>query len=322
MKAMIYEKYGPPKILELKEIEKPVPKEDEVLIKVQATSVNWADWHNLRADPVLVRLAAGLLEPKNTILGFDVAGQVEAIGTKVKQLRPGDEVFGDIYPCGGGAFAEYVSVPEKALVLKPDNLTFEQAAAVPVAALTALQGLRDQGRIQPGGKVLINGASGGVGTFAVQLAKSLGADVAAVCSTRNIDLVHSLGADHVIDYTQEDLTQNGQLYDLIVDNVGNPALYKRFYKRSLSPTGICVIIAGSFFLQMFLGPWLSMTGGNKIGTFMTDGTKIEDLIFIKELLEAGEVVPIIDRCYPLSEVPDAIRYLEEGHARGKVIITV
>jgi NADPH:quinone reductase-like Zn-dependent oxidoreductase len=322
MKAIIYEKYGPPQVLQLKEVEKPAPKEDEVLIKVHATSVNWADWHNLRADPFLVRLAAGFLKPKNTILGFDVAGQVEAIGAKVKQLRPGDEVFGDIYPYGGSAFAEYVSVPEKAVVLKPANLTFEQAAAVPVAALTALQGLRDHGQIQPGGKVLINGATGGVGTFAVQLAKSLGAEVTAVCSTRNLDLVRSLGADHAVDYTQEDFTQNGQRYDLIVDNVGNPARYKRFYKRSLCPTGICVVIAGSFSLQLFLGPWMSMTGGNKIGTFMTDGTKIEDLIFIKELLETGEVVPIIDRCYPLHEVPDAIRYLEEGHARGKVIVSV
>jgi NADPH:quinone reductase-like Zn-dependent oxidoreductase len=322
MKAIIYEEYGPPQVLQLKEVEKPTPKEDEVLIKVHATSVNWADWHNLRADPVLVRLVAGFLKPKNTILGFDVAGRVEAVGVNVKQFQPGDEVFGDIYPCGGGAFAEYVSVPEKAVVLKPANLTFEQAASVPVAALTALQGLRDHGQIQPRGKVLINGASGGVGTFAVQLAKSLGAEVTAVCSTRNMDLVHSLGADHVIDYTQEDFTQNGQRYDLIVDNVGNPALYKRFYKHSLSPSGICVVIAGSFFLQLFRGPWMTMTGGNKIGTFMTDGTKIEDLIFIKELLAAGEVVPVIDQCYPLSEVPDAIRYLEEGHARGKVIITV
>lgn len=322
MKAIIYEKYGPPQVLQLKEVEKPTPKEDEVLIKVHATSVNWADWHNLRADPVLVRLAAGFLKPKKPILGFDVAGRVEAVGVNVKQFRPGDEVFGDIYPCGGGAFAEYVSVPETAVVLKPANLTFEQAAAVPVAALTALQGLRDHGQIKPGGKVLINGASGGVGTFAVQLAKSLGAEVSAVCSTRNMDMVRSLGADRVIDYTQEDFTQNGQRYDLIVDNVGNSTLYKRFYKRSLSPSGICVVIAGSFFLQLFRGPWMTMTGGNKIGTFMTDGTKIEDLIFIKELLAAGEVVPIIDRCYPLSEVPDAIRYLEEGHARGKVIVSV
>jgi NADPH:quinone reductase-like Zn-dependent oxidoreductase len=322
MKAIVYDKYGPPDVLQLKEVEKPTPKDDEILIKVQASSVNWGDWHNLRADPFLVRLASGLLRPKNKILGFDVAGRVEAAGANVKQLQPGDELFGDIYAYGGGAFAEYASVPEKALALKPGNLTFEQAAAVPVAAVTALQGLRDQGHIQPGAKVLINGASGGVGTFAVQLAKCLGAEVTGVCSTRNLEMVRSLGADQVIDYTQEDVTQNGQRYDLIIDNVGNAAVYKRLYQRSLSPTGICVIIAGSFFLQLFLGPWMTRTGGNKIGTFMTDGTKIEDLIFIKGLLEAGEVIPVIDRCYPLSEVPEAMRYLEGGHARGKVVIQI
>ena len=219
---------------------------------------------------------AGLLKPKNKILGADIAGRVEAVGRNVKQFQPGDEVFGDLYAYGGGAFAEYVSVPENALVLKPANITFEEAAAVPVAAVTALQGLRDQGQIQPGQKVLINGASGGVGTFAVQIAKSFGAEVTGVCSTRNLDMVRSIGADQVIDYTQEDFTQNGQRYDLIIDNVGNPSVYKRFYKRSLSPKGICVIIAGSFFLQLILGPWMSMTGSNKIGTYMTV-TKKEDL---------------------------------------------
>jgi NADPH:quinone reductase-like Zn-dependent oxidoreductase len=321
MKAIVYTRYGPPDVLELKEVEKPTPEDNEVLIKVHATSVNWSDWHTLRADPFLVRLAAGLLKPKNKILGFDVAGRVEAVGVNVKQFQPGDEVFGDIFACGGGAFAEYVSVPENALVLKPANLIFEQAAAVPVAAVTALQGLRDQGQIQPGQKILINGASGGVGTFAVQLAKYFGAEVTGVCSTRNLEMVRSLGADQVIDYTQEDITQNGQRYDLIIDNVGNPAVYKRLYKRSLSPTGICVIIAGSFFLQLFLGPWMTMTGSNKIGTFMTVTTK-EDLVFMKELLEAGQVAPVVDRRYPLSEVPEAMRYLEGGHARGKVVITV
>ncbi len=321
MKAMVYEKYGPPEVLQLKEIEKPTPKEDEALIKVQATSVNWGDWHNLKADPFLVRLMAGLRKPKNQILGFDVAGQVEAVGGSVKQFQPGDEVFGDIYACGGGAFAEYVAVPENAVVLKPANITFEQAAAVPVAAVTALQGLRDHGQIQPGQKVLINGASGGVGTFAVQIAKSFGAEVTGVCSTRNLDMVHSIGADPVIDYTQEDVTQNGQRYDLILDNVGNPSVYKRFHKRSLSPTGICVIVAGSFSLQLFLGPWMSMTGSNKIGTYMTV-TQKKDLILINELLEADKIVPVIDRCYPLSDVPEATRYLESGHARGKIVITV
>ena len=292
-----------------------------MLVKVYATSVNWGDWHNLRADPFLVRLMAGLIKPKNKILGFDVAGRVEAVGKEVKNIQPGDEVFGDIYTCGGGAFAEYVCVTENTLVLKPTRLTFEEAAAVPVAGVTALQGLRDQGKIHSGQKVLINGASGGVGTFAVQIAKSLGAEVTGVCSTRNLDMVRSIGADQVIDYTQEDFTLNGQHYDLIIDNVGNSAAYKRFYKRSLSPNGICVIVAGSFFLQLFLGPWMSMTGRNKIGTYMTV-TQKEDLVFMRELLEAGEVVPVIDRCYPLNEVAEALRYLEEGHARGKVVIAV
>jgi len=321
MKAIVYENYGPPKVLQLKEAKKPWPKDDEVLIKVHATSVNWGDWHNLKADPFLVRLVAGLLKPKNKILGFDVAGRIEAVGGSVKQFQPGDEVFGDIYACGGGAFAEYVSVSDNALVLKPANISFDEAAAVPVAGVTALQGLRDQGQIQSGKKVLIIGASGGVGTFAVQIAKSFGAEVTGVCSTRNLAMVRSLGADHVIDYTQEGVTQNGEHYDLILDNVGNPAVYKRFYQRSLNPNGICVIVAGSFFLQLFLGPWMSMTGKNKIGTYMTV-TQKEDMIFLKELLETGKIVPIIDRRYPLSEVPEAMRYLESGHARGKVVITL
>jgi len=321
MRAIVYERYGPPDVLQLREVEKPTPKDDEVLIRVQATSVNWGDWHSLRADPFLVRLAAGLMKPKNQILGFDVAGRVESVGVTAKQFRPGDEVFGDIYPYGGGAFAEYVSIPEKAFLLKPANMTFQEAAAVPVAAVTALQGLRDHGQIQPGQNVLINGASGGVGTFAMQIAKSFGAEVTGVCSTKNMDMVRSIGADQVIDYTEEDVTQNGLRYDLIIDNVGDPSLYQRLYKRSLSPNGICVIIAGSFFLRFILGPWMSKTGGNKIGTFMAVTTN-EDLAFIKELLEAGKVVPVIDRRYPLSEVPEAIRYLEQGHARGKVVITV
>jgi NADPH:quinone reductase-like Zn-dependent oxidoreductase len=319
MKAIVYTEYGPPDVLELKEVEKPAPKEDEVLVKVQASSVNPRDWHLMRADPFPVRLMVGLLKPKNTLIGSDMAVRVEAVGRNVKQFKPGDEVFGDIGGSGGGASAKYV--PENAVVLKPDSMTFEEAAAVPAGALAALQGLRDQGQIQPGNKVLINGASGGVGTFAVQIAKSFGAEVTGVCSTRNLDMVRSLGADQVIDYTQEDVTQNGQRYDLIIDNVGNPSVYKRLYKRSLSPNGICVIAAGSFFLQLFLGPWMSMTGSNKIGTYLTMPNQ-PDLAFIKELLEAGEVVPVIDRRYPLSEVAEAIRYLEEGHAQGKVIITV
>jgi NADPH:quinone reductase-like Zn-dependent oxidoreductase len=275
----------------------------------------------MRADPFLVRLTTGLLKPKNKMFGSDVAGRVEAVGRNVKRFQPGDSVFGDIGACGNGAFAEYASVPEDALALKPASMTFDEAAAVPAAALAALQGLRDKGQIQSGQKVLINGASGGVGTFAVQIAKSFGAEVTGVCSTRNLDMVRSLGADQVIDYTQEDFTENGQYYDLIIDNVGNPAVYKRFYKRSLTPEGICVIVAGTFFLLLFRGPWMSMTGSNKIVTYATVPNQ-KDLITIKELLEAGKVVPVIDRRYPLSEVPDAIRYLEEGHARGKVVITV
>ena len=321
MKAIVYENYGSPDVLQLKEVQKPTPAEGEVLIKVHATSVNWGDWHNLRADPFLVRLAAGLLKPKNQILGFDVAGQVESVGENVKQFQPGDEVFGDIYASGGGAFAEYVAVPENALVSKPANLTFEEAVAVPVAAVTALQGLRDHGQLQPGQKVLINGASGGVGTFAVQIAKAMGAEVTGVCSTRNVDLVRSLGADHVVDYTQEDVTQNGQRYDLILDNVGKPSVYRRLHKHSLTPKGIYVVAAGSFSLQIFIGPWMSMTGKNKIGTYMTM-TKIEDVEYLKGLLESGKVMPVIDKQFPLGEVPEAIRYLDGGHARGKVIIKV
>ena len=320
MKAIVYTKYGSPDVLELKEVEKPTPKDDEVLIKVHAASVNPLDWHILRADPFFIRLMGeGLLKPKSKILGWDIAGRVEAVGRNVKQFQSGDEVFGD---CGGGGFAEYVCASENAMVLKPDSLTFEEVAAVPVAALTALQGLRDKGQIQPGQKVLINGASGGVGTFAVQIAKSFGAEVTGVCSTRNLDMVRSIGADQVIDYTQEDFTQNGQRYDLILD----AAAYRSVsdYKRALSPKGIYVMIGGSvarMFQVIFLGPWISMTGSKKMGMMMTKSNQ-KDLVFIKELLETGKVVAVIDRRYPLSEVPEAIRYLEEGHAQGKVVITV
>jgi NADPH:quinone reductase-like Zn-dependent oxidoreductase len=321
MKAIVYTKYGSPDVLQLKEVAKPTPKEDEVLIKVHAASLNARDWRLMRADPFLVRLMTGLLKPKNKMFGSEVAGRVEAIGRNVKQFQPGDEVFGDISQYDNGAFAEYVSVPEDALALKPASMTFEQAAAVPAGALAALQALRDTGHIQPGQKVLINGASGGVGTFAVQISKSFGAEVTGVCSTRNLDMARSLGADHVIDYTQEDFTQNGQRYDLIIDNVGNPSVYKRFYKRSLTSKGIAVIVAGTFFLQLFQGPWMSMTGPNKIVTYLTIPNQ-KDLLTIKELIEDGKVVPVIDKRYPLGEVPEAIRYLEEGHARGKVVITV
>ncbi len=325
MKAIVYTEYGPPDVLQLKEVDKPTPKEDEVLIKVLAASVNPLDWHLLRATPFLVRLTEGLLRPKKKILGADMAGRVEEVGKNVKQFQTGDEVLGDFFVDGLGGFAEYVCVPEDAaLVQKPTNLTFEEAAAVPVAAVTALQGLRDKGQVQPGQKVLINGASGGVGTFAVQIAKSFGAEVTGVCSTRNLDMVRSIRADHVIAYTQEDFTQNGQRYDLIADAVGNRSVSD--YRRALSPKGICVIIGYSspvlLFQHTFQGPWISMTGSKRIGLMGTMKPNKKDLVFMKGLLEAGKVVPVIDRRYPLSEVPEAVRYLEGGHAQGKVVITV
>jgi len=324
MKAIVYTKYGPPDVLKLNEVEKPIPKEDEVLVKVHAASANPLDWHLMRAEPFLARLEAGLLKPKNKILGADISGRVEAVGRNVKQFQPGDEIFGEIFENGLGGFAEYVSVPESALVLKPANISFEAAAAVPVAALTALQGLRDKGHIQSGKKVLINGASGGVGTFAVQIAKSFGAEVTGVYSTRNLDMVRSIGADQVIDYTQEDFTKNGQRYDLIFDAVGNRSVSD--FKRVLSPRGICVIPGFTtlfhLFQIIFLGAWVSRTGSKKIGIMGTVKPNKKDLIFIKELLEVGKVIPVIDRCYPLSETAEAIRYLEEGHAQGKVVITM
>ena len=325
MKAIVYEKYGPPDVLQLKEVEKPTPKDDEVLIKVHAASANPADWHLLRATPFFARLAVGLLKPKYKILGCDIAGRADAVGRNVKQFHPGDEVFGDRFACGWGGFAEYVAVAENRIALKPANLTFEEAAAVPLAAFTALQGLRDKGQIQSGQKVLINGASGGVGTFAVQIAKSFGAEVTGVCSTRNLDMVRSIGADHVIDYTQEDFTKNGQTYDLIYCAVGNRSAAD--YKRALNPNGICVVagfttMSHMLFQVVFLGAWVSMTGSKKIGAMGTVIPNKEDLVFIKELLETGKVVPVIDRRYPLSETAEAIRYLEEGHAQGKVVITV
>ena len=265
-------------------------------------------------------MGGGLLKPKIRIPGAEVAGTVEAVGKNVKQFQPGDEVFGDLSMSGRGAYAEYVSVPENVLALKPANLTYEEAAAVPETALVALQGLRDHGQIQPGQKVLINGASGGIGTFAVQLAKYFGAAVTGVCSTRNLDLVRSLGADYVIDYTKEDFTKNGKLYDLILATVGYRSIFN--YKRALNPKGIYVVTGGSLaqvFQPMLLGLFVS---GNKKMTNMTVRLNQEDLVFMKELIEAGKVKPVIDRSYPLSEVAAALRYYGEGHAQGKVIINV
>lgn len=324
MKAIVYEEYGPPDVLELKEVEKPTPKDDEVLVKVHAAAANAADRHLLRGDPFLFRLMFGLLKPKTKILGADIAGRVEAVGRNVKQFQPGDEVFGDISGYSWGGFAEYALARENILELKPADISFEEAAAVPMAAVTALQGLRDKGQIRPGQKVLINGASGGVGTFAVQIAKSFGAEVTAVCSTRNLDMVRSIGADQVVDYTQKDFSQNGQRYALIFDAVANHSISD--YKRALSPQGICVIAGFStlfhLFQVMFLAPIVSMTGSQKISHMGSAIPNKKDLGVLKELLEAGKVVPVIDRRYPLSEVPEALRYLEEGHARGKVVITI
>ncbi len=322
MKAIVATKYGPPDVLQLKEVEKPAPKDNEVLVKVRAASVNAGDWHLLRADPFLTRLAFGLLEPKHKILGADIAGRVEAVGGNVTQFQLGNEVFGDLSGCGFGGFAEYVCASEGALVVKPADTSFEEAAAVPSAAATALQGLRDNGQIQRGQKVLINGASGGVGTFAVQIAKSFGAEVTGVCSTSKLDMVRSIGADHVIDYTQEDFTKNGQRYDLIFAANGHHPISA--YKRALSPKGTYVMSGGSgaqMFQAMLLGPMISMTGNKKMGNLLKKPSK-KDLVVLKELLEAGKITPVIDRTYPLSEVPEAIRYLEEGQARGKVVITV
>jgi len=324
MKAIVYTTYGSPDVLQLKEVAKPTPQDNEVLVHVHAASVNAADWHLLRGTPFLARLVNGLQKPKNTKLGADVAGRVEAVGRNVTQFQVGDEVFGCIPLHELGSFAEYVRAHEDAVALKPARMTFEQAAAVPLAAFTALQGLRDKGQIKLGQKVLVNGASGGVGTAAVQIAKSFGTEVTGVCSTRNVDMVRSLGADHVIDYTQEDFTKNGQRYDLIFDAVGNRSVSD--FKRALSPNGMCAVAGFTTLPHLFqvlvLGAWVSRTGRKKIGLMETANPNKKDLLFIKELLEAGKVVPVIDRTYPLSEVPEAIRYLEEGHAQGKVIITV
>lgn len=322
MKAVVYSHYGSPDVLELKEVEKPIIRENEVLVKVYAASLNAADWHLLRADPFVARFFIGLLKPRYNILGADIAGRVKAVGRDVKQFKPGDEVFGELSQCGWGGFAEYARANEDALALKPSNLTFEEAAAAPLAALTALQALRDIGHIQAGQKVLVNGASGGVGTFAVQLAKVFGAEVTAVCSTGKISMVRSIGADHVVDYTYDDFTKKGQRYDLIIGANGYHSVTE--YERALSPGGIYVMTGGSgkqMFEALFMGPMISMIGSKKIRSMSMKSNKA-DLLSIKELLEAGKVVPVIDRRYPLSEIGQAIRYLEEGHAKGKIIVTI
>lgn len=323
MKAIVYTKYGPPDVLHLEEVKKPALNEEKVLVKVYAASINAGDWHMLTADPFPQRLmGVGLFKPKNTILGADIAGCVEAVGRNVKQFRPGDAVFGDVFGLGSGSFAEYVTAPESALALKPSNVSFEEAAAVPVAAVTALQGLRDQGHIQRGQTVLINGASGGVGTFAVQIAKAFGAEVTAVCSTRNLETARSIGADHVIDYTQEDFTQNGRQYDLILAVNGFQPLSA--YKRALTPQGIYVFVGGlpaQITQSLFLGPLMSKSDGRKMTSVMKKANQ-KDLLFIRDLMEDGKIRPLIDECYPLSKTAEAFQYFEKGHARGKVVITV
>jgi NADPH:quinone reductase-like Zn-dependent oxidoreductase len=321
MKAIAYRCYGSPDVLKLEDLEKPTPADNQILVKVRAASVNPLDWHYMRGTPYLVRLEAGMGAPKDVRFGVDFAGTVEAVGAKVTRFHPGDDVFGG----ADGAFAEYTVVAEtKAVAIKPTNLTFEQAAAVPIAALTALQALRDEGQLKPGQKVLINGASGGVGTFAVQIAKSFGAEVTGVCSTRNVDLVRSLGADHVVDYTHEDFTSAAQRYDLIVDMVGNHPLLD--YRRVLNPEGRLVIVGGpndGNWIGPMVGPlkaWImSPFVHQQFGTLMAHLTQ-RDLAAVSELIQSGKVTPVIDRRYPLAEVPEAIRYLEAGHARGKVVI--
>jgi NADPH:quinone reductase-like Zn-dependent oxidoreductase len=326
MKAVVYTDYGPPDVLEIRDIKKPVPTDDQVLIKVRAAAVNPYDWHFIRGTPYVMRMMiGGLRKPKDPRVGVDYAGTVEAVGKNVTQFKPGDEVFGN----RTGAFAEYLCArADRAIALKPANVTFEQVAGVPVAGLTALQGLRDHGKLQLGQKVLINGASGGVGTFAVQIAKALGAEVTGVCSTRNVDLVRSLGADHVIDYTKEDFTKGEQRYDVILDNVGTQPLSG--FRRVLAENGICVIIGGGGPNDgKWVGPMsrpikaklMSPFIKQKIGMMMAEG-KPEDLKFLADLMQSGKVTPVIDRTYPLSEIREAVRYVETGRARGKVIITV
>jgi len=319
MKAMVYDSYGSPDVLELREIEKPAIQDDEVLVKVQAASLNFGDQALMTGKPWLIRLMGyGLLAPKYQVIGTDIAGQVEAVGSAVQRFQPGDEVFADVSECGFGAFAEYAAIPEKALVLKPTNLSFEQAAAVPQAAVVALQGLRDRGEIKTGQKVLINGASGGVGTFAVQIAKAFGADVTGVCSRRNVELVRSIGADQVMDYTQEDFTQNVGSYDLIFDIVANRPLSD--YMRAISPQG-CYVACAFNPTALFMGSFFSKNGGKQARS-LSHKPNVKDLVFMKELLEAGKVVPVIDRCYPLRDLAEAMVYLEAGRHHGKIVIAV
>jgi len=325
IKAYVYRDFGPPDVLRLEEIDKPVPNDNQLLIRVRGVSVNPLDWHYMEGTPYLGRLFEfGILKPANPRLGVDYAGTVEAVGKDVTQFKPGDEVYGNRF----GAFAEYICATDKALALKPANLTFEQAASIPVAGVTALQGLRDKGKLQAGQKVLINGASGGVGTFAVQIAKSFGADVTGVCSGRNVELVRSLGADHVVDYTKEDFTKGAQRYDLIIDNVGNHSVLE--CTRVLNPQGKLVMIGGGGPEdQGFIGPLINPLKMIVLKRFVTQevGAMLaqmnqKDLTILADLIQTGKVTPVIDKTYPFSQLPEAMRYLETGRARGKVVVTV
>ena len=322
MKAAVYRRYGPPDVVRIEEVEKPVPGNDEILVRVRAASVNPLDWHFMRGSPYFLRFGAGLRGPKDIRLGVDVAGEVEAVGRSVARLAPGDAVFGTCR----GAFAEYACAPESKIVVKPANVTFEQAACAGVAGFTALQGVRDKAGVQPGQKVLVNGAAGGVGTFAVQIAKAFGAEVTGVCSTRNVELVRSIGAARVVDYTREDFTRGEQRFDLIYDVVANHSLSA--CRRVLNPTGM-YLVAGvgpggsilAFLARGIVMLPLSMLVGQRLVLLMARATQ-EALTALSELMAAGKVTPVVDRRYPLSEVPEAIRYVEEGHARGKVVITL
>ena len=320
MKAIVYHEYGSSDVLKLEEVAKPTPTDDEILIKVHAVSVNRSDWEGLIGKPLYARIG-GLRKPSNKILGSDVAGRVEMVGKNNKEFQPGDEVFGEMGDYHGG-FAEYVCTRGRAWVLKPAGLTFEEAAAIPQAGVIALQGIRDKGQVQPGQKVLINGAGGGAGTFAVQLAKMYGAEVTGVDNTGKLDFMRSLGADHVIDYTREDFTKNGKLYDLILDVIAHRSVFA--YRRALKPNGSYFAVGGSvvtMFQIFLLGPWIRRTSDRNVQVLAVQRNR-KDLVAITELCEAGKVVPVIDRRYPLREVPEALRYLGEGHAKGKIVITV
>jgi len=320
LKAAVYEKYGPPEVIQIKEVEKPVPKENEMLVKIHATSINYVDWQVLKGESKFLRLTTGgLQKPKQKILGDDISGTVEAVGEKITRFKPGDEVFG---LCNTGGFAEYRCVTEDYFVSKPPSMSFEEAAAIPEAAIPALLGIRDNGQVKSGQKVLICGASGGVGTYAVQIAKSYDTEVTGVCSTGKIDYVLSIGADHVIDYTKEDFSKNNERYDLIFAAGGDRSIFD--YKRALAPEGIYVCIGGSlsqYFQALLLGPLLSLMGSKKMGAMFAQPTT-EDFQFLIELYEAGKLVPVIDRMYSLSKIVEALRYYGEGKTRGKIVITM